>query len=374
MRDRRMRKLLFFLLGFILVLVGQPRGAASARMLPAGSMTAQVQQDYHPRPPHPYQPPPTPPVPQVTKLQTVPPIAGVTFQIAGQQFVTGTDGSTIVVVPGDGTYDLQVITDTYQDPYQRVEFSRWLSQSFVPTRQIHLPSTDPEVQVGLNTFELVGEKFVSPDSLPVNPQRITSFTIRSSQGDSFTFADGQPRWIPASRVTRRRDGSLDVVKLLYTVTQVTVDGSNVVNKSQQQFYAEPNGTWTISLLFYSLRIQAADALFGFPVGQTIALYLPNGQVQTYPLDASGAVQIRSLARGDYNFRISGVRGLSTLAPVALSKDQTVATRVITYLDLGVVAAFGLFIAILLLVIGRLMLRHSHAQNEDTRPTRAYGGT
>ncbi len=369
-----MRKLLFYLLGSALLFLGLPRGAASARMLPAGSQSGQVQQDYHPRPPHPYQPPPAPPAPQATKLQTVPPIAGITFQIAGQQFVTGSDGSAVVVVPGDGTYDLQVITDTYQDPYQRVEFSRWLSQSYVPTRQIHLPSTDPEVQVGLNTYELVGERFVSPDGLPVNPQRITSFTIRSSQGDSFTFADGQPRWIPASRVTRRRDGNLDVVKLLYTVTQVTVDGSNVVNKSQQQFYAEPNGTWTISLLFYTLRVQSVDAIFGFPVGRAIELYLPNGQVQTYPLDATGAVQVSALARGDYNFRITGIRGLSTLAPVALSKDQTVATRVITYLDLGVVAALGLLIAILLLVIGRLMLRHSGPQNEDTRPTRAYGGT
>ena len=86
-------------------------------------------------------------------------------------------------------------------------------------------------------------------------------------------------------------GGLEPVNLLYTVTDVTVDGSNVVNKAQQQFYAEPNGTWTISLLFYSLRVQATDALFGFAQGKALTLELPNGQVQTYPFDSTGAADI-----------------------------------------------------------------------------------
>ncbi len=368
-----MRKIVFLLpVVLALLLLALPGGAVSASV-PSGSLPpGQPGEDYHPHPPQPYQPPPPAPTPQLTKLQTVPPIAGVTFQIAGQQFVTGADGSTIVTVPAEGSYDLQVITNTYHDPYQRVEFSRWLSQSFVPTRQIHLPSPEPVVQVGLNVYELVGENFVSLDGQPVDPQRITSFSIRSIQGDSFTFTNGLPRWIPASRVTRRRDGNLDVVKLLYTVTEVMVDGSNVVNKGQQQYYADPNGTWTISLLFYSLRVQSTDALFGFPAGKSLQLYLPNEQVQTYPLDPTGAAQIRGLARGSYSFRITGVRGLSTLAPVALSKDQTVVTRVISYLDMGVVAGAGLLVALAFLAIGRVMVLRSRAR--DARATRAYGGT
>lgn len=321
------------------------------------------------RNPPPYNPPPAPPVPQTTELQTVPPIAGVTFQIAGQQFVTGADGSTVVMVPAPGTYDLQVLTDTFHDPYRRVEFSRWLSESFEPTRQIHIPSTTPVVQVGLDTYELVGENFVDLDGLPVSPQRVTGFSIRSLQGDAFTFKDGTPRWIPASRVTRRRDGGLDEVKLLYTITQVMVDGSNVVNKSQQQFYAQPNATWTISLLFYSLRIQATDALFGFPQGTALELDLPNGQVQTYPLDATGSAQMHSLARGDYSFRVLGVSGLSTRAPVALSKDQTVVAKVVSYLDLAVVGLAGLLLAVGLFLVGRLSLRRSAARGQQSGSTR-----
>lgn len=369
----------FLLLSAVLLAI-LPAGVVSASAPSSGAVGSGGvlgTQNYHPHPAKPYVAPRALPGPQVTTLQTVPPVPGVTFQIAGQQFVTGADGTTVVMVPQPGLYDLQIITDTFHDPYRRVEFSRWVSESFQPTRQIHLPSTNPVVQVGLNTYELVGQKFVDPDGAPVSPQRISSFTIRSVQGDSFTFKDGQPRWIPASRVTRRRDGGLDEVKLLYTVSNVTVDGSNVVNKSQQQFYAQPNGVWTISLLFYSLRVQSTDALFGFPQGKTVELTLPSGQVQTFALDSSGAAQMHNLARGDYSFRILGTMALSTRAPIALSKDQTVATKVVSYLDIAVVLGLGALLAISLFVIGRLSLRRSRVQEaelEDTRPSRVYGGT
>ncbi len=307
--------------------------------------------------------------PQVAQFQTVPPTPGVTFQIAGQQFVTGADGSTVVVVPQPGTYDLQVITDTYHNPYMRVEFSRWLSESFQPTRQIHLPTQNQVVQVGLDVYELVGQKFVAPDGSPVPPQRITNFSIRSLQGDAFTFNDGQPRWIPASRVTRRRDGGLDVVPLLYTITSVMVDGSNVVNKAQQQFYAKPNGNWTITLLFYSIQVHAKDALFGFPVGKAVDLQLPNGVVQSLPLDATGTAQATSLARGQYYFQVTGARGFSPRSPVALSKDQDITARVISILDMATVFAVGLLIALSLLVFGKVSLHRAEARHDQARRVR-----
>lgn len=308
--------------------------------------------------------------PQVQQLQTIPPTPGVTFQIAGQQFVTGADGSTVVVVPQPGTYDLQVITDTYHDPYRRVEFSRWLSESFQPTRQIHIPSqSNQTIQVGLDVYELVGQKFVELNGAPVPLQRISEFTIRSLQGDIFTFHDGQPRWIPASRVTRRRDGGLDVVPLLYTVTSVMVDGSNVVNKAQQQFYAKPNGTWTITLLFYSIQVQARDALFGFPVGKAVNLELPNGQIQSVPLDSTGTARASSLARGQYYFQVTGAKGFSPRSPVALSKDQSITARVISFIDMGAVFAAGMLIAIALLVFGKVSLRRAEARHDAERRVR-----
>ena len=85
--------------------------------------------------------------------------------------------------------------------------------------------------------------------------------------------------------------------------------------------------------------------------------------------------MHALARGNYSFRILGAWALSTRAPLSLSKDQTVTTKVLSYLDLAVVGAAGLLIAIVLFIVGRLSLRRSPPQDtEDTRPSRAYGGT
>jgi hypothetical protein len=364
-----MRKILLSLMLLLaLLLVGLPgAGALSAAATSAqtGAGIGTVRR-YH-------SPPRTNPAavkgPQVAQLQTVPAFPGVTFQIAGQQFVTGADGSAVIVVPMPGTYDLQVITDTYHDPYRRVEFSRWLSESFQPTREIHMPPKSPVVQVGLDVFMLVGQRFVGPDGTAVNPKRVSEFSIRSLQGDSFTFHDGQPRWIPASRVTRRRSGGLEPVELLYTVTSVKVDGSNVVNKAQQQFFAKPNATWDISLLFYSMRIHANDALFGFPAGKELKLELPNGQVQMYPLDSSGTAEVHSLARGEYHFQIAGANGFSARAPVTLSKDQDLNSKVITYLDMATVLVAGLLVAIGLLIYGRFSLRRSMARHDAARRVR-----
>jgi hypothetical protein len=150
---------------------------------------------------------------------------------------------------------------------------------------------------------------------------------------------------------------------------VTIDGSNVVNKAQQQFYPQPNGTWTISLLLYSLRITTADALFGFPQGKQVKLQLPDGTVQMHPIDKTGTAQIDSQARGNYSFQVIGAKGLATTAPVALSKDQELNTKVISFLDLEVVCGAGALLAISLFAFGRFSLHRSRRKNQEASRAR-----
>lgn len=288
--------------------------------------------------------------PADVEVQTVPPIAGVTFQLNGKQFVTGDDGSASIKVDRAGTYRLEALISLYNDPTQKIEFGRWLEDNFQPFTEIQVP-TNKVIAVGLNIYNLVGETFVDLDGLPVNPQRISQFTIRSEQGDTFVLNNGTPRWLPASRITRRV-GGLVVTKLLYSVINVKLDGSNVVNESQQQFYAEPNDTWKISLLLYSLRIRVDDGLFGSPAGKSINLLYPNGQVNNYPLDPTGAVEIHGLARGNYTIQVAGARGLGNRMPVALSRNQDANIKVLTYTDLGIVGTLGIFVALALLLYGR----------------------
>jgi len=302
-------------------------------------------------------------LPSEVQIQTVPPIPGVTFQMDEQQFVSGPDGSANIEIYKPGVYRLDVLTDKYNNSTQRIEFGRWAEESFEPFRDIQVPNNGV-IQVGLNVFHKIGQEFIDLDGSPVDPQRVEKFSIRSAQGDVFEFPDGQPRWIPASRIARRVTG-LEETKLLYSVTTVTVDGSNVVNQSQQRFYTHPNETWTISLLLYSLHISAQDGLFGSAVGKSVNVEFPDGKIANYPLNQAGKTDIYSLARGNYYIELVGIKGLSNRLPVALSRNQEVNTKVITYLDLSVVGMLGAIIALGLLLYGRPGLMHYFVKNKPS---------
>lgn len=289
--------------------------------------------------------------PATLQVQTVPAIEGVHFELNGRRFISGADGSASIKVEKIGQYQLHVLAEEYKNPTQRIEFGRWLQESFEPYLMIEVPNDDI-IQVGLNVFHLVGQSFLDLDGNLVDSERISTFTIRSIQGDVFEFTDGQPRWIPASRTARRITG-LEETQLLYSVIEVMVDGSNVVNRSQQRFYAEPGfQNWEISLLFYSMRVNAQDGLFGFPVGSSVNLEFPDGSLKNYPLDENGVAEISSLSRGNYSIEFVGTNGLSNRTPVALSRNQDVHTKVITYLDIATVGLLGIIFALGILFYGR----------------------
>jgi hypothetical protein len=290
-------------------------------------------------------------LPNEVQIQVVPPISGIVFEINGKKFISGADGLASVQINEPGEYKLYVLLDEYDDPSQHIEFGRWLAEeSYELYQNIQVP-THGVIALGLNVYNLVGQSFVDLDGSPVSSERIKKVSFRSTQGDLFDFPDGQPRWIPASRIARRING-LEQVNLLYSVLNVTVDGSNVVNQAQQRFYAHPNEIWSISLLFYSLQVNATDALFGFSVGKSVDLKFPDGQIKNYPLSETGAAEIHSLARGDYSIEFKGTNGLANPTPIALSRNQEVNTKIITYLDLATVGLLGALVMLGLLIYGR----------------------
>jgi len=283
-------------------------------------------------------------------VQTVPPIAGVSFMMDGRQFVTDQNGMAVISINKGGTYQLTVEANRYSNPNQKIEFARWLDEYYLPYRDIQIPQKGT-ITVGLNVYYRVNQTFVDLDGRPVDPSRITGISIKSAQGDIFNYQQGQTLWVPASRIARRSSG-LESTKLLYSVMRVTVDGSNVVIAAQQRFFTGTNETWKISLTLYSIQVAARDLLLGSPVGSAVVIKYPNGKVENHPLNEVGFVSIPSLARGIYQIQIAGTKGLDTTTPVALSRNQIVSENVITYLDLGIAGGFGLFIALGLLLFGR----------------------
>ena len=314
--------------------------------------------------------------PADVRIQTIPATPGLAFEINGQTIVSGADGVADVKIGYAGRYEVTAKVDKYSNPDQRIEFSRWVDNTFQPFTFIQVPSNQT-IEVGLNVYEQVGESFVDLNGSPVNTARISQFTIRSAQGDTFVLKDGTPQWIPSSRIARRQAG-LEATPLQYSVINVTVDGSNVVNASQQRFFAQPNGTWQISLILYSLTIHATDGLFGSTVGKSINLVYPDGKVLNYPYDLSGSVTINNLARGNYSVQVIGAKGLKQVIPVALSRSQTVEVKIPTNIDLIILFSLGLLVVLGLLVFGRRQLvmarvRSIRAAYQQTQAAKAKVG-
>ncbi len=289
-------------------------------------------------------------MPATVHVQTVPAIAGITFQMDNRQFISGPDGSATINIDHAGKYRLQVLLDQYNDPSQQVEFGRWSVESYQPFREVEVPDNDI-IQVGLNVYHRVSLKFVDLDGFQVDPARISSISIRSVQGDVFTLQPDDTPWLPASRTARRQSG-LEQTDLLYSINNVTIDGSNVVNSAQQRFYARSDSTWTITLLLYSLQVTARDGLFASPVGRSVDVVFPNGQIKNYAIDNSGSLQIHTLARGIYHINLIGVKGLGTTTPVALSRNQVVKLNIVTHLDIAVIGFVSIVFASGLVLYGR----------------------
>jgi len=306
-------------------------------------------------------------MPATVQVQTIPATAGITFRMDGRQFISDPDGLATIDIAQAGQYNLEVLLDQFHDPSQQIEFGRWSIESYQPFRDVTVPDEN-QVQVGLNVFHKVSLKFVDLEGFPVDPTRISAINIRSVQGDVFTLKPGDTTWLPASRTTRRQNG-LEETDLLYSVNAVSIDGSNVVNSAQQRFFARNDDTWTITLLLYTMHITVRDGLFASPVGKSVNVVFPNGQIKNYLLDQSGSLQIHALARGIYHISIIGVKGMGTTTPVALSRNQVVKLNIVTRLDIAVIGSIGFGFASGLVLYGRPRLLKSLFHRKQASSTR-----
>jgi hypothetical protein len=286
-------------------------------------------------------------------VQTVPPLEGIQFRLNGNPFVSGADGSAHILVSKTGTYALDVLTDNSKGARRKVDFSRWEDEVYNPTRLIKVPSDKP-IQVGFEVSYQVGQNFVDLQNQPVDLARILSITLKSSQGSTYTFADGKSRWLPASLVTRRAIG-LDVVPIQYSVMSVMVDGSNVVSQAQQRFYPHPGEIWPVQLLLFSVQVSAKDTFLGSPLGTGVALDYPDGSRQKFLFDKNHSVTIQSLARGIYHVQVIGASGFTPSTPVALSQNEVIALDVLSRIDIFAAVTLAVFFALGLVVIGRMQI-------------------
>jgi hypothetical protein len=284
-------------------------------------------------------------------IVTVPRLAGVRFQSAGQSFATDRNGIARVKLPA-GAHRLRLVDAALERNGVRSRFSRWGDDSFVPIRKLDL-RRPVRLEVGFEQSVQVGFSFVDRANKPVDADRVTTMTLTSTIGSRASFRPGKAHWLLAGRVARRFNG-LDVTRIQYALQRAVFDGSNVVHKAQQRFYPLDAQHVRLHLLLFSVRLGAHDLLFGFQVGKKLDLIYPDGHKLSFPLRGR-PIELRSLPRGTYGLKIHAW-GYSPAVPVALSKDQVIDLRVISYLDMLVIAFVAVAMTAFLVLVRRPHLR------------------
>lgn len=282
----------------------------------------------------------------VLEINTVPRVSGMTFELDGRRFASRGDGVARIEFDSRTVLrDRLVAIPTETRPGINAVLGRWYGNLDRPG-QTH-------VTAALGLHYAVKLSFTDLRGKPIDPERVTSVTVRSSNGVVHRIAGDkllEPQWLQGVRTVSTPTGPTDK-EILLSVERVIVDGANVVNRAQQRFYPRRQREAEIALLFYSARFSARDALLTFPVGSGVRLRHPDGHWTYHSFGSSAELVVDGLARGEYWVEVDGP-GISFLRPVTLTRNQEVELEVLSYLDIALM--FGVLgaTALGLLYIGR----------------------
>jgi phospholipase C len=275
----------------------------------------------------------TPRVPPT--IQTVPAAPGMRFTLGGHRFEADRAGrATPPAAFRRAGASLRAL-DTELAPGVRARFDRWYSGRRIAS---------------LNLYHRVRVSFVDLDAKAIAPSAVTSVTLRGSDGSRHVLAGTRRVWLKGNRVVPESQGRTST-RLYYSAEQVLVAGSNVVHRGQQRFFPATSAKMQLRLLLFAVRVTVRDALLGFPIGSAVRLQYPNGSEQREALGPSADLTVEALPRGDYRVGVEAL-GISSSRPVALSRNQEVNVRVISWLDIAVVLLMLGSLALALLFVRR----------------------
>ncbi len=296
-------------------------------------------------------------------VRTIPAFKGVPVKLNKKKKNTGRRGLAILTHSGDKKLKKRLtVADAQPAEHVRSRFARWYGD---PNRQ-----NVSKLTAALDVDYLVGFNFIDRDGEPIDAAEISRMVLRSSVGNILEFegeALQSQHWLHGTRVVSRREGPF-AKEILYSVEQVIVNGSNVVNRAQQRFVPEEARDFAITLLYFTATFTATDALFGHTTGSGIRLERPDGVVEEHAFNDGGTLVLAGLPRGEYIVSVIGP-GPAFERPVTVTRDQDVELDVLSWLDLGITALVLAIAVIGLLLIGRphLLRLPSAARAPQLRP-------
>jgi hypothetical protein len=304
---------------------------------------------------------------------TKPAVPGLMFDFSGHTFVTDSRGSFLIpkeLLP----YELAVPSIGLAAVVKRLHLHESVSKGGVVYKLERLyqrfhtiePGTQGRVVLAaLNAYVPVRFQLLDRFGQPVDPGLFQSMTLKRIDGAVFTLDRrqlyGGPVMFRASRVVPLTGGLVSKA-LDYRIQSVMIGGNNVVNRAQQAFTPLTRRTMKVRVLFYSAKISASDRLFGFGIGSGIKLVFPDGAVQNVSFGNGHKLLLSALPRGNYRVSVHSW-GLSAAQPLAITRDQVVELKVLSYLDIIVLITSVITIGVGLVVVGRSPGRRAAANAE-----------
>ena len=295
------------------------------------------------------------------RVQSVPATGGLTFSFAGTTRTTGSDGGVEFLLSQSAFAVLQqnplgIVRALGLKPRVFSDGTTYRVQRWY-VRSVHGVRT---VRAAIDKFVPTHIRFVDPNSGPFEAANVGQVQLKRSDGAVFTFSGKRLERAVLLKATRvvPLAGGLVSKQLLYRVEGVTIQGNNLVNRSQQAFLPASSRNVTLKLLFYSATFKARDRIFGFPFGgSSLTLEFPNGRTQDYKLDSSGTLRLPALPRGSYRVTIHAA-GLKMKTPIRDDSRPVAVIKVVSYLDVATVLVALASVACGLLLVGRPRLRRS----------------
>jgi hypothetical protein len=276
-------------------------------------------------------------------VNSIPRVAGFTFIWSGRAYTTASDG-TVKLPTKPQTCDLSEQFQAHTEPIglpggrSRAVFASWKRRN---TSQ-YTAAFRIEYTVSLS--------FIDLQKRPMSPAKLESVRLKSSLGSHVDMKPGDTVWLTGSRVVPQ-PGGLVTKRVYWTVDTVKVLGVNVVVSGRDKFFPDRNSRPIAHLLFFNATFRAHDLLFGFGTGSGVKLRFPNGDVKEYKFGKSNRLSVDHLPRGDY--KVTPVApGLALGSPVAITRNQFVDVKVLSYLDILVIALAGIALAVGLVWVGR----------------------
>jgi hypothetical protein len=303
------------------------------------------------------------------EIRTVPIGPHLRFELAGRVYTTNRRGR--VAVPAAAVRTVSHVLRTNPLLLKLLPNRRPDGSYFQLERWYTATKTHNAVFAAIDLYRPVRFSLVSRTGQPISVGLVDSFTMKRIDGAVVNLTGGQlerPVVLQASRVVPL-NSELISKSLLYRVQRVSIGGNNLVHRAQQFFLPSQSVDVKLRLLFYAVRFESRDILFGFSIGSGIRLVYPNGRVELHPFQGHGQLALAALPRGTYHVSVVGP-GLSPSAPVSVTRDNVAQLKVLSYLDIAVFGFLLLALMVGLLVARRPALRRRLSPRWHLRQRRA----